>query len=106
MGRYITTNPKIVEAVQLRWTTWSEMCDFLGDIISPENPARNATGYADSCGEVGPEYIELDVPTISGTVTVRHGEWIIKCPEGLYVCNPHLFRLAYSEYGHDESEAV
>ena len=105
MAQYIT-KPQIIQAVQLRWTTWCDVCDFLGDIISPDNPARNATGYADSCGEVGPEYIELDIPTPTGTVTVRHGEWIIKCPEGFYKCDPHVFSETYKEYGRDESEAA
>lgn len=90
--------PVVVEAVQLRWTTWNEVCDFLGGIVSPDNPAREVATYSDTCGEQGPGYIEIDVPTIHGDMaTVRHGDWIIAepVPGRFYPCKPEVFAATY-----------
>lgn len=85
--------PVEIEAVQLRWTNWSEICEF--DIISPENPARSVETFSDTCGEVGP-YIELDIPTLEGKMTARHGDWIIKGVKGeFYPCKPDIFAATY-----------
>ena len=46
--------PVEIDAVQLNWKNWSELCDFLGDIVSPENPGRNVDSYdeiSEDCGE-------------------------------------------------------
>jgi hypothetical protein len=90
--------PRIVEAIQLRWSTWQDLCEFLGDIISPENPGRNITAeeVSDTCGEVGPTYIALAIPTREGTMTALHGDWIIKGVEGeFYPCKPRIFDATY-----------
>ena len=92
--------PVVIEAVQLRWSTWGEVCAFVGSVISEENPGRNipASEAADTCGEPGPEYIAFDVTTVHGEkATVRHGDWII--PDGkpgtFYPCKPDIFAATY-----------
>lgn len=88
--------PVVIEAVQLRWTTWCDVCEFLGDIISPENPARNVETFSDTCGEIGPHYIELTIPTLEGPHIARHGDWIIKGVKGeFYPCKPDIFAATY-----------
>jgi hypothetical protein len=88
--------PVEIEAIQLNWKNWNDVCDFLGDIISEENPARNATGYSDTCGEPGPEYIELTIPTLEGDHIARHGDYIIKGIKGeFYLCKPDVFKKSY-----------
>jgi hypothetical protein len=88
--------PVVIDAVQLRWTTWSDVCDFLGDIISKENPARQVDTYSDTCGEVGPQYIELSIPTLEGEMIARHGDYIIKGVSGeFYPCKPDIFLATY-----------
>lgn len=87
--------PVVIEAVQLRWTNWNELCDFMGGIISPDNPARSVETFSDSCGEVGP-YIELTIPTLEGDHTAKHGDWIIKGVKGeFYPCKPDIFAATY-----------
>lgn len=89
--------PVVIEAVQLRWTTWNEMCDFLGGIVSPSNPARSIdiTGVSDDCGEVGP-YIELTIPTLEGDHIASHGDWIVKGVAGeFYPVKPDIFAQTY-----------
>ncbi len=91
--------PVVVEAVQLRWTTWSEMCGFLDDIISEENPARwSVDTFSDKCGEVGPPFIELTIPTLEGEHIARHGDFIIKGVQGeFYPCKPDIFEATYEK---------
>ena len=87
--------PVVIEAVQLKWSTWNEMCDFLGDIISETNPGRNSMDYSDRCGEVE-AYIELTIPTLEGDHIVKHGDFIIKGVSGeFYPCKPDIFWKSY-----------
>ena len=90
--------PVIIEAVQLRWRDWNAVCDFLGDIISSENPARSVTTFSDTCGEEGPPWIELSIPTLEGIHIAKHGDWIIKGVQGeFYPCKPDIFEATYEK---------
>ena len=54
MARY-RKRPVEIEAVQLRWTQWNEVCEFLGDALIAENSDGAweipATEASDTCGE-------------------------------------------------------
>ena len=94
MGLY-RSKPVVIEAIQLQWTNWGEICAFLGGIVSPENPGRPVETYSDTCGEAGP-YIELTIPTLEGDMIARHGDWIIKGTNGeFYPCKPDIFARKY-----------
>ena len=100
MSRY-RKKPVEVDAVQLRWTKWNEVCDLLGDVIGKHNPGRMVDTYSDTCGEVGPEYIEVTIPTLEGDLIARHGDWIIRGVAGeFYPCKPDIFEVTY-EVAHD-----
>lgn len=87
--------PVVIEAVQLCWHNWQIVCEFLGDIISPANPARNTEEYSDQCGEQRP-FIELTIPTLEGAHVAKHGDWIIKGVKGeFYPCKPDIFEATY-----------
>ena len=91
--------PVVIEAVQLRWATWGEVCDFLGDIIGPHNPGRDDGSMPDArcpvTGELGP-FINLAIPTLEGDMIARHGDWIIKGVKGeFYPCKPDIFAATY-----------
>jgi hypothetical protein len=87
--------PVVIEAVQINWKNWGEVCDFLGGIINPENPGRDVSEFSDSCGEAAP-FIELTIPTLEGDHTARHGDWIIKGVKGeFYPCKPDIFEATY-----------
>ena len=88
--------PVVIDAVQLCWKNWSEVCDFLGDIISPQNPGRNTDTFSDNCGELAGPYIELTIPTLEGNHTAMHGDFIIKGVKGeFYPCKPDIFMKTY-----------
>ncbi len=89
--------PVEIEAVQLCWATWSEVCEFLGDIVSELNQGRTVETYSDTCAESGP-YIELTIPTLEGDHIARHGDWIIRGVSGeYYPCKPDIFELSYEK---------
>lgn len=88
--------PVVIEAVQLNWKGWNAVCELLGDIISPANPARSVATYSDTCGEPGPPWIELTVPTLEGDMVARHGDWLIRGVNGeVYPCKPDIFAKTY-----------
>jgi hypothetical protein len=101
MSRY-RKKPIEIEAVQLRWSTWDEVCDFLGNIIGEHNPGYEITAEqaSDTCGEVGPTYIALTIPTMEGDHTALHGDWIVKGVKGeFYPVKPDIFDLTYEPVG-------
>jgi hypothetical protein len=88
--------PIVIEALQLCYKNWDEMCTFLGDIISEDNPAREATGYSDDCGE--DMYMEMTIPTLEGDHIAKHGDYIIKGVKGeFYPCKPDIFEATYEK---------
>lgn len=97
MARY-RKRPVVVEAVQLRWATWNELCEFLGGIIGPHNPGRGcpASEAHDTCGEPGPDYLAIEIPTPEGKHVALHGDWIVRGSMGeFYPCAPDIFAATY-----------
>jgi hypothetical protein len=87
--------PVVVEALQLCWATWDELCDFMPGVINEDNPARESDEASDPCGE-SPFYIELTIPTLEGEHIAKHGDWIIKGVQGeFYPCKPDIFAMTY-----------
>jgi hypothetical protein len=79
--------PVVIEAVQLRWDTWSEMCDH-ADVGKLENgkPEGNQDG----------EHIGLAIPTLEGLMMASENDWIIKGVKGeIYPCKPDIFEETY-----------
>jgi hypothetical protein len=96
--------PVVIEAVQLRWSQWDDVCSFLGDALLKENHGDGgawniaASEASDTCGEPGPNYIALNVRTAHGEIAVvRHGGWIIpeKDAGRFYPCKPDVFEATY-----------
>lgn len=84
-----------IDAVQLCWRNWSEICDFTGDLIGPHNRGRQVETFSDTCGELSP-YIELSIPTLEGTMIARHGDWIAKGHDGeFWAIKPDIFQKTY-----------
>ena len=81
--------PVVIEAVQLRWDTWDEMCDHAGvGYLQDGNPE----------GVLDGEAIGLHIPTLEGVMTASENDWIIKGVAGeLYPCKPDIFEQTYEE---------
>lgn len=91
--------PVVVEALQLRWDTWQEMCDFIG--VGP--------GIAQPRGMTGKDnalrlLIPADKTLHKHDLTVEENEWVIKGIEGeFYPCKDSIFRETYElEEGEDD----
>lgn len=102
MQRY-QKKPEIIEALQLRHSTWDEMVEFVG------RQAANPTNFlyhilpeeaSDLCGEPGPEYLAFVVTDSYGVAsTVRHGDWVIPdARPGTFIkLTPNEFAAKYEQ---------
>lgn len=91
--------PVVIDAVQLLWTTWNEMCDFAG--VGKLTEGRPEGCYVDEFGGALPEghtslRIGLHIPTLEGLMLGVEGDWIIRGVKGeLYPCKPDIFEATY-----------
>lgn len=85
--------PVVIEAVQLRWDTWNEMCQHAGvGKLEDGRPQGRQDG----------EKIGLEIPTLEGVMYASEGDWIIKGVKGeLYPCKPDIFAATYEEVPND-----
>lgn len=82
----VRKKPVEVEAVQLRWDNWSEMCKFIGVDQGENQPHGNQDGEA----------IGLDIPTLEGVMHANENDYIIKGVQGeFYPCKPDIFEATY-----------
>ena len=89
--------PVVIEAVQLRWDTWSEMCEHA-------NVGKLADGKPQGCyvNDEGQgqdsvtDRIGLWIPTLEGLMLGVENDWIIRGVKGeLYPCKPDIFEATY-----------
>ncbi len=88
-----------IEAVQICWRNWSEVCDLLGEPTSKTiNLYTLLELSGDACGEAGPGFLALDVKTVHGEVAEAvHGDWIVAedQPGRFRPIKPAAFHLLY-----------
>lgn len=101
--------PVVIEAVQLRWDNWSEMCDHAGvgklSDGKPEGCYVNADNTPVSSG--GDGRIALAIPTSEGVMVGVENDWIIRGVKGeLYPCKPDIFEATYEPVRDYEVEHV
>ena len=90
--------PIVIDAVQLLWENWSEICDFAGVGSGSHQPSGC---YIDKDGnktEDTTDIIGLEIPTLEGVMLAKQGDWIIKGVSGeLYPCKPDIFEKTYEK---------
>lgn len=101
MARY-RKKPVVIEAVQLGWSSWSEICEFAGvgklTDGKPEGCYLDAEGKPHEKPPAGDHTIGLLIPTLEGLHIARDGDWIIKGVKGeFYPCKPDIFEMTYEE---------
>lgn len=97
--------PVEIEAVQLRWDTWSEMCDHadVGKLADGKpqgcyiDEAGNPTDdYPGDRSDGSGAFIGLWIPTLEGLMIGKQDDWIIRGVQGeLYACKPDIFEATY-----------
>jgi hypothetical protein len=82
--------PVVIEAIQLRWDTWTKICNFIdvGKLTDGKPEGFNPGGKSDVIG--------LKIPTLEGLMVANEGDWIIKGIKGeFYPCKPDIFEATY-----------
>lgn len=91
--------PVVIEAVQLRWDNWHEMCDHAG--VGRLEDGKPMGCYVGPLGEILPEgqsspEMGLIIPTLEGVMLARQHDWVIRGVQGeLYPCKPDIFQATY-----------
>lgn len=92
--------PVVIEAVQLRWDTWDEMCTFAG--VGPEDGKPHGC-YVDAAGKATDKptsIMGMRIPTLEGTMLATENDWVIRGVNGeLYPCKPDIFEKTYEPVG-------
>ena len=93
----VRKKPVEVEAVQLTWSTWNEMCDFAG--VGKLSDGKPEGCYIDEDGngtDSATSELGLRIPTKEGLMLTREGDWVIRGVAGeLYPCKPDIFDRTY-----------
>ena len=96
IGQY-RKKPVVIEAVQLTWATWSEVCDFVNNTNIRGvflHPTDNSV-FSDKC-EWGNARIAAFIYTLEGEMFAVEGDYIIKGVAGeFYPCKPDIFEQTY-----------
>jgi len=90
--------PVVIEAVQLLWTNWSEMCEHAGVGKLAEGKPEGC--WVDDAGNPhdtpNGDRIGLRIPTLEGVMLAVEQDWIIRGVKGeLYPCKPDIFEATY-----------
>jgi hypothetical protein len=102
--------PVVIEAVQLLWSTWDEMCKFAGVGKLEENKPTGC--YVGSDGLALPdgktsEEIGLLIPTLEGLMLARQNDFVIRGVKGeLYPCKPDIFEATYEKVEEEKAGVV
>lgn len=91
--------PVVIEAVQLTWSNWSEICDFCNVGKLTENQPEGI--FLDKSGhptQDSTDILGLAIPTLEGVMIARENDWIIRGVNGeLYPCKPDIFEKTYEK---------
>jgi len=94
--------PVVIEAIQLTWSNWNKICDFV------PKPWFDRGVYLDDKGQVFPEgktsdkmgllINTLESNLITGSLLATEGDWIIQGVKGeFYPCKPDIFVATYDK---------
>jgi len=104
MSKY-RKKPVVIEAVQLRWDTWGEMCAFapVGTNGCRGVYVAEDGSWSDGVGRPNDARIGLLIPTLEGEMLGVQDDWIIKGVQGeFYPCKPDIFAATYGEVEDDD----
>jgi hypothetical protein len=83
--------PVVIEAVQLTWGNWSEICEFAG-------VGKLEDGKPEGFAPNGPNSIGLHIPTLEGVLNASENDWVIRGVKNeLYSCKPDIFDMTYEK---------
>lgn len=89
-----------MEAVQLRWDNWSEVCEFAGvgklSEGKPEGCFLDPVSFSPLAENHTSDVIGLKIPSGTGVMIAKENDWICKgvCGE-LFIMWPSVFEKTY-----------
>lgn len=87
----------VIEAIQLRWNTWNDVCDFLGEEFFKNGGEGIQVVYSWG-GDDNEPFIGLKIPTLEGVMTASQNDYIIRGIKGeIYPCKPDIFNATYEK---------
>jgi hypothetical protein len=87
--------PVVIEAVQLTWENWGEICDFagVGQLAAGRSEGTDKDLDGKPLPDGGPGLL---IPTDEGLMLASPDDWIIRGVKGeFYPCKPDIFELTY-----------
>jgi hypothetical protein len=93
--------PVVIEAVQLTWANWSEICEFVPEPWFVRGVWLDAEGKPRPEHEFGAGRSDAELGLIMQTLESQEflaqgGDWIIKGVKGeFYPCKPDIFAATY-----------
>jgi len=88
--------PVVIEAVQLRWNNWNEMCDFAG--VGKNGGKTRGVNSLDGG-------MAMELETLEGVMLASENDWIIRGVKGeFYPCKPDIFEATYEPVVEDKTE--
>lgn len=93
--------PVVIEAVQLLWRNWSDICDFVprpwferGVFLDDATKAPLPEGRTSNT--IGMFLNTLESDKVTGALLATEGDWIIRGVNGeFYPCKPDIFEKTY-----------
>lgn len=98
--------PVTIEALQLNWENWNEVCEFA--VVGKLSEGKSEGCYLDSEGKQlqghsTSEFLGLLIPNKHGIVLAKEGDFIIKTTSGeIYPCSAEEFEKNYEEDAIDQ----
>lgn len=91
--------PVVIEAVELQWSTWHEVCDFMSRPPFKRGVfVHNETKDYSEVYKTGYDRIGLLIDTLEWTMLAIQGDYIIKGVNGeFYPCKPDVFEKTYEK---------
>ena len=98
--------PVVIDAVQLLWENWNEICDFIPRPWFQEGCYLDSAGEVtkDTNGRLGLLINTLENNKVTGSLIASQGDWIIKGVNGeFYPCKPDIFEKLYDAVGNEST---
>jgi hypothetical protein len=98
MAQRFKKKPVVIQAMQLRWDTWGEICDFVPKPWFKKGVYLDDKGEVttDTNGRIGLMLNTLESNQVTGALIAQQDDWIIKGVQGeFYPCKPDIFAATY-----------
>jgi hypothetical protein len=90
--------PVIIDAIQLDWRTWQEICEFVSKEYFVQGVYLDDKTFEILDADKVSNTMGLILKTLEGNHLARQGDWIIKGVKGeFYSCKPDIFEATYEK---------